>query len=129
MNKKLQFILFLLVCVILMSSCQNGRDKHTPIATYVMENDSEVSAPYISLYCKDGKNYFQFVPCIVSSYIAVGEYQISGSFLVLKSFDGNVYQFIIDENKLVLQGKMSSELIKFEGFPFASNGSIFVLSE
>ena len=110
--RKIVFAKFLLlVLALVIVGCSNTpetADQYIPSGNYIMQESEEPSKPTVSL--KDG-NRFTFTYSLLSSYYAVGSYEIDDGNLILKTDDGEYkYVFKIKDNTLIFNAKESSEI-------------------
>ncbi|MPN15660.1 hypothetical protein SDC9_162994 [bioreactor metagenome] len=123
--KKLVFYMFLLVILtwtlVGYSKNANANDEqyiHT--GTYIMQESQEPVKPIVSL--KDSNN-FTFTYSALSSYIAIGSYEVYDGNLILKTdHDKYRYVFKIKDNALIFNAKQSSKIPSFANVP---DGAIF----
>jgi len=85
-----------------------------------MQESEEPSKPIVLL--KDG-NRFTFTYSLLSSYYAIGSYEIDDGNLILKTDDGEYkYVFKIKDNTLIFNAKESSEIPSYANVP---DGAVF----
>jgi hypothetical protein len=88
--------------------------------TYIMQESEEPSKPTVSL---ENGNRFTFTYSLLSSYYAVGSYEIDDGSLILKTDDGEYkYVFKIKDNTLIFNEKESSEIPSYANVP---DGAVF----
>ena len=117
--RKIVFAKFLLlVLALVIVGCSNTpetADQYIPSGNYIMQESEEPSKPTVSL--KDG-NRFTFTYSLLSSYYAVGSYEIDDGNLILKTDDGEYkYVFKIKDNTLIFNAKESSEIPSYANVP------------
>jgi predicted small secreted protein len=122
--RKIIFAKFLLlVLALVIVGCSNTpetADQYIPSGNYIMQESEEPSKPTVSL--KDG-NRFTFTYSLLSSYYAVGSYEIDDGNLILKTDDGEYkYVFKIKDNTLIFNAKESSEIPSYANVP---DGAVF----
>ena len=122
--KKLFSIMFLLLVLawVLVGCSGSPKTAHQyiPVGTYIMRESKETSKPIVLL--KDG-NRFTFTYSLLSSYYAVGSYEIDDGNLILKTDDGEYkYEFKIKDNTLIFNAKESSEISSYANVP---DGAVF----
>jgi hypothetical protein len=122
--RKIVFAKFLLlVLALVIVGCSNTpetADQYIPSGNYIMQESEEPSKPTVSL--KDG-NRFTFTYSLLSSYYAVGSYEIDDGNLILKTDDGEYkYVFKIKDNTLIFNAKESSEIPSYANVP---DGAVF----
>lgn len=116
-----KFLLLILICFLV--GCSNdakSTEQNIPIRDYVMQESEEPIKPTLSL--KDG-NRFIFIYSALSSYIAIGSYEIDDNNLVLKTDDGKYkYVFKIKDGNLIFSAKESSAMPSYANVP---DGALF----
>jgi len=122
--RKIVFAKFLLlVLALVIVGCSNTpetADQYIPSGNYIMQESEEPSKPTVSL--KDG-NRFTFTYSLLSSYYAIGSYEIDDGNLILKTDDGEYkYVFKIKDNTLIFNAKESSEIPSYANVP---DGAVF----
>lgn len=122
--RKIVFAKFLLlVLALVIVGCSNTpetADQYIPAGNYIMQESEEPSKPTVSL--EDG-NRFTFTYSLLSSYYAVGSYEIDDGNLILKTDDGEYkYVFKIKDNTLIFNAKESSEIPSYANVP---DGAVF----
>lgn len=128
---KLKKVLCCCSVIVFLTVLVCGCNKHTAMiaeGTYLMQDCNISVAPYVNLEEKDGQKKFEFVNSYASSYISCGSYAVEKDGLILSDENGNVYIFNIDGINLVFNADKSSELAEYEGFPYVTDKSVFVLS-
>jgi len=117
----MKFLLLILTCVLV--GCSNNpktTEQYKPIRAYVMQESEEPIKPIVAL---EDRNKFTFTYSALSSYIAIGSYEVDDDNLILKTDDGKYkYIFKIEDNTLIFNAKESSEIPPFANVP---NGAIF----
>lgn len=97
-----------------------GTEMANVVGYYVFRNSKEMMKPAVTLF-DDG--WFSLSFSMFSSYIGVGEYEIEDERLILRTNDGKfVYVFDMAGNKLIFDGKASSEMVWFSDI---KDGSVF----
>ncbi len=123
MKKLLFLMVLLLVLAWVLIGCSGSpktADQYIPDGNYIMQESEEPSKPTVSL--KDG-NRFTFTYSLLSSYYAVGSYEIDDGNLILKTDDGEYkYVFKIKDNTLIFNAKESSEIPSYANVP---DGAVF----
>jgi hypothetical protein len=95
-------------------------EQHIVIGNYVMQASKEPVKPIVSL---EDSNKFTFTYSALSSYIAIGSYEVDDDNLILKTDDGKYkYIFKIKDNALIFNAKESSQIPSFANVP---DGTIF----
>ena len=122
--KKLPFRRFLLlVLTLVLVGCSNNpktTEQYIPVGTYIMQESEEPVKPIVSL---EDSNKFIFTYSALSSYIAIGTYEVDDDNLILKTNDGKYkYVFKIEDNTLIFNATESSEIPSFANVP---DGTIF----
>jgi len=122
--KKLLFLMVLLLVLAWVLVGCSGSPKtvhqYIPSGNYIMQESEEPSKPTVSL--EDG-NRFTFTYSLLSSYYAVGSYEIDDGNLILKTDDGEYkYVFKIKDNTLIFNAKESSEIPSYANVP---DGAVF----
>ena len=122
--RKIVFAKFLLlVLALVIVGCSNTpetADQYIPSGNYIMQESEEPSKPIVLL--KDG-NRFTFTYSLLSSYYAIGSYEIDDGNLILKTDDGEYkYVFKIKDNTLIFNAKESSEIPSYAIVP---DGAVF----
>ncbi|HQD41332.1 MAG TPA: hypothetical protein PLE53_01795 [Bacillota bacterium] len=117
--RKIVFAKFLLlVLALVIVGCSNTpetADQYIPSGNYIMQESEEPSKPIVLL--KDG-NRFTFTYSLLSSYYAIGSYEIDDGNLILKTDDGEYkYMFKIKDNTLIFNAKESSEIPSYANVP------------
>ena len=117
--RKIVFAKFLLlVLALVIVGCSNTpetADQYIPSGNYILQESEEPSKPTVSL--KDG-NRFTFTYSLLSSYYAIGSYEIDDGNLILKTDDGEYkYMFKIKDNTLIFNAKESSEIPSYANVP------------
>jgi hypothetical protein len=80
-----------------------------------MQESEEPIKPVVLL---EDNNKFSFPYSLLSSYIAMGSYEIDGDGLLLQTDDGQYkYVFKIKDNTLIFNAKDSSEIPPFDNVP------------
>jgi hypothetical protein len=117
----IKFILLVLTCVLL--GCSNNlkaTEQYISIRDYVMQESEEPVKPTVSL---EDSNKFTFTYSVLSSYIAIGTYEVDNDNLVLKTDDGKYeYVFKIKDGNLIFSATESSEIPSFASVP---DGAVF----
>lgn len=123
MKKLLSIMFLLLVLAWVLVGCSNTLKttvQNIPVGTYIMRESKETSKPIVLL--KDG-NRFTFTYSLLSSYYAVGSYEIDDGNLILMTGDGEYkYVFRIKDNTLIFNAKESSEIPSYANVP---DGAVF----
>lgn len=123
MKKWLLLKFLLLVMVGALIGCSNSTkttEQYISVGTYVMQESEESIKPNVSL---EDSNKFTFTYSVLSSYIAIGSYEVDDGSLILKTDDSEyIYVFIIKDGALVFNAKESSEIPPFANVP---DGAIF----
>ncbi len=116
-----KFLLLVLAWVLVgCSSSLKTADQYIPTGNYIMQESEEPSKPIVLL--KDG-NRFTFNYSMLSSYYAIGSYEIDDGNLILRTDDGeNKYVFKIKDNTLIFNAKESSEIPSYANVP---DGAVF----
>lgn len=111
-----KFLLLVLAWVLVgCSGSPKTADQYIPAGNYIMQESEEPSKPTVSL--EDG-NRFTFTYSLLSSYYAVGSYEIDDGNLILKTDDGEYkYVFKIKDNTLIFNAKESSEIPSYANVP------------
>ncbi|WP_265445876.1 hypothetical protein [Acetivibrio straminisolvens] len=117
----MKFLLLVLTCVLV--GCSNNAkstEQYIPIRAYVMQESEEPIKPIVSL---EDSNKFTFTYSVLSSYIAIGSYEVDDGNLILKTDDGKYkYVFKIKGDNLIFNATESSEIPTFANVP---DGAIF----
>lgn len=123
MKKSVSLILFLIVLAYVLVGCSKSSQttvQYVSVGTYLMQESEEPVKP--SLLLEDTKR-FTFNYSALSSYIAIGTYEIFNGNLILKTDDGKYkYVFEIKDTSLIFKAKESSEIPSFANVP---DGAIF----
>ena len=123
MKKLLSMMLLLLVLAWVFVGCSKTPKtavQNIPVGTYIMRESKEPAKPTVSL--EDG-NRFTFTYSLLSSYYAIGSYEIDDGNLILKTDDGEYkYMFKIKDNTLIFNAKESSEIPSYANVP---DGAVF----
>ncbi|HOC08125.1 MAG TPA: hypothetical protein PKN88_01200 [Bacillota bacterium] len=118
MKKLLSMMLLLLVLAWVFVGCSKTPKtavQNIPVGTYIMRESKEPAKPTVSL--EDG-NRFTFTYSLLSSYYAIGSYEIDDGNLILKTDDGEYkYMFKIKDNTLIFNAKESSEIPSYANVP------------
>jgi hypothetical protein len=94
--------------------------QNIPAGNYIMQEAEEPAKPIVLL--KDGYR-FTFTYSLLSSYYAIGSYEIDDGNLILKTDDGeNKYVFKIKGTTLIFNAKESSEIPSYANVP---DGAVF----
>ena len=94
--------------------------QNIPVGTYIMRESKEPAKPIVLL--KDGDR-FTFTYSLLSSYYAIGSYEIDDGNLILTTDDGeNKYVFKIKDKTLIFNAKESSEIPSYANVP---DGAVF----
>ena len=117
--RKMIFVgLLLLVLAWVLAGCSSTLKmavQNIHAGTYIMQESEEPSKPTVSL--EDG-NRFTFTYSLLSSYYAIGSYEIDDGNLILKTDDGEYkYMFKIKDNTLIFNAKESSEIPSYANVP------------
>ncbi|AUG56118.1 hypothetical protein [Acetivibrio saccincola] len=119
----MKFILLILICILVgCSGTYNTKtaEQYLPIRVYVMQESQEPIKPSVSL--KDN-NRFTFNYSALSSYIAIGSYEVNDDNLILKTDDGKFkYVFKIKDDQLIFNAAESSKIPSYANVP---DGAIF----
>ena len=106
MKKWLLLKFLLLVMVGALIGCSNSTkttEQYISVGTYVMQESEESIKPNVSL---EDSNKFTFTYSVLSSYIAIGSYEVDDGSLILKTDDSEyIYVFIIKDGALVFNAK------------------------
>ncbi len=123
MKKSVILILFMIVIAYVLVGCSKSSQttvQYVSVGTYLMQESEEPVKP--SLLLEDTKR-FTFNYSALSSYIAIGTYEIFNGNLILKTDDGKYkYVFEIKDTSLIFKAKESSEIPSFANVP---DGAIF----
>lgn len=123
MKKLLSIMLLLLVLAWVLAGCSSTLKmavQNIPVGNYIMQEAEEPAKPIVLL--KDGYR-FTFNYSMLSSYYAIGSYEIDDGNLILRTDDGeNKYVFKIKDNILVFNEKESSEIPSYANVP---GGAVF----
>ena len=123
MKKLLLSVLILPVLFCVLTGCSNGSktvNESVSIGVYVMEESEEPLKPSVSL--EEG-NRFTFTYSVLSSYIAVGTYEVNGDKLVLKTDDDKYkYVFRVEDGSLIFCAEESSEI---PSYAYVPDGAVF----
>jgi predicted small secreted protein len=123
MKKLLSMMFLLLVLAWVLAGCSNTPKtavQNIPVGTYIMRESKEPAKPIVLL--KDGDR-FTFTYSLLSSYYAIGSYEIDDGNLILRTDDGeNKYVFKIKDNTLIFNEKESSEIPSYANVP---DGAVF----
>ena len=122
--KKLFFVKFLLLVLAwVLVGCSITpitADQYIPVGNYIMQEAEEPAKPIVLL--KDGYR-FTFTYSLLSSYYAIGSYEIDDGNLILTTDDGeNKYVFKIKDKTLIFNAKESSEIPSYANVP---DGAVF----
>jgi len=118
------FILVLSIVIVMGSSGCSDKSKtieeSIPVGDYVMEKSEEIIKPTIKL---EDDNRFTFIYSALSSYIALGSYEVDDNNMILKTDDGQFqYVFKIKDKTLNFNSKESAEMPSYANVP---DGAIF----
>lgn len=98
--------------------CSNNHkpaEQYISIGPYIMDGSEEIVKPFVSL---EKNNKFTFSYSVLSSYIAVGSYEVDDCNLLLKTDDEEyMYVFKIRDDTLVFDAIESSEIPSFANVP------------
>ena len=123
MKKLLSMMFLLLVLAWVLAGCSSTLKmavQNIPVGNYIMQEAEEPAKPIVLL--KDG-NRFTFNYSLLSSYYAIGSYEIDDGNLILRTDDGeNKYVFKIKDNTLVFNAKESSGIPSYANVP---DGAVF----
>jgi len=119
--KFLRFMVLLLAAFTLAAcSSDKSKEQNLPVRTYVMNGAEDFLDPTVSL---EDNNRFTFFYSALSSYIAMGSYEIEDDKLILKTDDGmNEYVFKIENETLIFNAGESSKLPAYAKVP---DGAVF----
>jgi len=122
--KKILFVKFLLLVLTwVLVGCSITpitADQYIPAGNYIMQESEEPSKPIVLL--KDN-NRITFNYSLLSSYYAIGSYEIDDGNLILTTDDGEYkYVFKIKDKTLIFNAKESSEIPSYANVP---DGAIF----
>lgn len=121
-----KYLFLLMVLIWALIGCSNNpktTEQYIPIGTYAMQESEEPVKPVVSL---EDSNKFTFSYSVLSSYIAIGSYEVDDDNLILRTDDGEYkYVFKIKDDILIFDEKESS---KIPSFANVSDGAIFVKS-
>ena len=123
MKKSIIFLIALIA--LLFAGCAQQEPEDLALGTYEMEQSQEPVAPYIVL---EENQTFQMMYSVLSSYLPIGTYEVSGETLTLTTEDGKyTYIFHIDGDSLVFQKNQSSPL-QIGGKAMVEDGAAFRLN-
>jgi hypothetical protein len=117
--RKIIFVgLLLLVLAWVLAGCSSTLKmavQNIPVGNYIMQEAEEPAKPIVLL--KDGYR-FTFTYSLLSSYYAIGSYEIDDGNLILTTDDGeNKYVFKIKDKTLIFNAKESSEIPSYANVP------------
>lgn len=129
---KKAILCFIISAVLLISFCGCGSQTVNGLSegAYICKQDSEsVLSPHIRFDFKD--NSFTFYFDSLSSYLAIGNFEIEKGQVIAKTDDGKyTYIFdIIDNNTIRFEENGSSEIKMTDGESVISDGCEFVFTE
>jgi hypothetical protein len=122
------FILALFITIVIgLCGCSDKSEtleESISVGDYVMEKSEEIAKPTVRIK-DDNKFIFNYSP--ISSYMALGTYEIDDdSNLLLKTDDGKFqYVFRVKERTLIFNSEESAEMPSYVSIP---DGSIFKLN-
>jgi hypothetical protein len=122
------FILALFITIVIgLCGCfdkSETLEESISVGDYVMEKSEEIAKPTVRIK-DDNKFIFNYSP--ISSYMALGTYEIDDdSNLLLKTDDGKFqYVFRVKERTLIFNSEESAEMPSYVSIP---DGSIFKLN-
>lgn len=114
--------IFLLTVFLFLGGCSKANTASSDIKpkSYVYNNSQEAVKPCIVL---EEDNTFTFTFSVLSSYIAVGNYEVKDGRLILETSDRKYkYVFKADNGKLILEVEKSSEFPSYANIP---DGAVF----
>jgi hypothetical protein len=122
------FILALFITIVIgLCGCfdkSETLEESISVGDYVMEKSEEIAKPTVQIK-DDNKFIFNYSP--ISSYMALGTYEVDDdSNLILKTDDGK-FQFVfkVKERTLIFNSEESAEMSSYVNIP---DGSIFKLN-
>jgi len=102
------------------SSDTKSNGENISVRAYIMQESEEPLKPTVLL---EDNNKFSFTYSALSSYIAMGSYEVHDGSLILKTDDGKYkYVFKIEDGNLIFNAAESSELPSYANVP---DGAIF----
>ncbi|CRZ35444.1 hypothetical protein DFR55_14817 [Herbinix hemicellulosilytica] len=120
MRGKYLYIIILLFMVFVLTACSSKKSSEIEHRAYVMTESEEPIKPTVIL-SDDNKFSFSYSP--LSSYIAIGTYEIDDSNIILKTDDGLYkYVFKIEDGALIFNANESSSIPSYAEVP---DGAIF----
>ena len=122
--RKLHFMkILLLALTCFIAGCSNNSkttEQFVLTRAYVMQESEDPMKPVVLL---NENNKFSFTYSALSSYIAIGTYEVDNDNLVLKTDDGKYkYVFKIKDDCLIFNAKESSSFPSYANVP---DGAIF----
>lgn len=120
MLRKIYFFTLILLAAFVLTACSSTK----LTGVYVMDESDEALKPNVTL--EEG-NKFRFSYSALSSYLAIGTYEIENNNLILKTKDGLYkYVFKIEDDSLIFDANESSELPSYANIP---DGAVFNLKD
>ena len=127
MKKTFVFVLFITIAIGLYGCSDKFEtlEESISVGDYVMEKSDEIVKPTVQIK-DDNKFIFNYSP--LSSYMALGSYEVDDNHnLILKTDDGKFqYVFKLKGKTLIFNSEESAEMLSYANIP---DGSIFKLDK
>ena len=123
--KKMTIIIYIMVIMMALVACSQGKDADLHPGQYVLKGEDSLWNLIVNIE-EDGQ--FMFHYSLLSSYLAVGQWDVKGDQLVLKTDDKiNTYIFNIDGETLIFDKESSSEITQYPSDTILNDGDVFTL--